>query len=87
MKIIFIFFLVALFLSCMHQANELNGASPKRLIVGLILIMISDVTIGLCVLYGLTNAIDTVVGSCMLAGVTLWLYSERRTKRDARRSK
>lgn len=83
MKTVFIFFLVALFLACMHQANELNGRSPKRLIIGLILIMVGDVAIALCVLYGLTNAIDTVVGSVMFAGITLWLYSERRTKPNA----
>lgn len=84
MKIIFIALLGLFLITCLHQANQLTGDSPKRFIVGLILMFVGGVSLTLCAAYNLLTNIDFVTLSLILVGDMLWMASERRTKKVAR---
>lgn len=87
MTLIITTLLIALFLACMHQANEMGGHTPIRMIAGLILIMVADVALGLCVINGLfkkLNLIEVAVSLVLVSGIILWLVSERRIGRPVK---
>jgi hypothetical protein len=80
--------LIALFLACMHQANQMTGQTPKRLICGLIIIMFADFALGYCVINGYFKTlqwIELAASFLLVVGIIFWLLSERRVGKPATR--
>jgi hypothetical protein len=77
MMAIVLLILAGMFIACLHQANQLCGKAPKRLILGLILMMVSTVALFIATMRMHIDVIPYLLVP-MLMGIMLWLFSERR---------
>ena len=86
MKIILITLLVLFLLVCLHKANELSGSSPKRFIVGLILMLVGGVFLFVFSWFGALGFLEYLALSLLIGGDLLWILSERRTTKESTRA-
>jgi hypothetical protein len=86
MKVLLITLLVLFLLACLHKANELSGSSPKRFIIGLILMLCGGVSLFIFSWFGSLTFLEYLSLCFIVAGDLLWIVSERRTINNGRRA-